>query len=228
MGERFAQRVFGMITDSGPDLVIDLHNDWIQSVPYAVIESPAHFPSRRLHQRTVGHAASTGLLIVQDSDPADEMARTLTGALNGAGIPALTIEAGGACGIVESAVEAGRSAVLGALADLGMLSVEAAGGTRPRKSASVLNYTSRPRCASSGIVRFLVTPGERIQAERKVAEVYSAFGSVEESLHAARAGYVLGVADHARVMPGSEVIAIAELDAGSEAVPGNRPAKEAE
>jgi predicted deacylase len=79
-------------------------------------------------------------------------------------------------------------------------------------SSRVLDYTSRPHCTSSGLIRFAVTPGDRVKAEQTVARVFSAFGSVEETLRADRAGYVLGVADHARAVPGSEVIAIAATD----------------
>jgi predicted deacylase len=83
----------------------------------------------------------------------------------------------------------------------------------PHPAASrVLNYTSRPHCTSSGLVRFAVTPGDRIVQEQTVARVFSAFGSIEETLTSECAGYVLGVADHARAVPGSEVIAIAVTD----------------
>jgi predicted deacylase len=75
----------------------------------------------------------------------------------------------------------------------------------------VLDYTNRPHCMSSGLVRFAVLPGDRVRANSVVARVYSAFGSVEETLRAEREGFVLGVADHARAVPGSEIIAIAEI-----------------
>jgi predicted deacylase len=61
-------------------------------------------------------------------------------------------------------------------------------------------------------VRFSVTPGDEVRAEQTVAQVFSAFGSVEETLRADRAGYVLGVSDHARAVPGSEIIAIAATE----------------
>jgi predicted deacylase len=50
-----------------------------------------------------------------------------------------------------------------------------------------------------------------VRTDQILARVYSAFGSREETLRATGPGYVLGLKDHARVLPGAEVIAIAEL-----------------
>jgi uncharacterized protein len=211
MGERFARRLFDLITDSNPDLVIDLHNDWIQSVPYVVLDPRKHFKTTNLRRKTIGCVRATGLLTVQDSDLAEDMSRTLTGASIAAGVSAFTIEAGGACGIVESSTETCTDAVLRVLRHLCV--IESAADRKPHPASSrVLDYTSRPRCTSSGLVRFAVTPGDRVKPEQIVARVFSAFGSIEETLRADRAGYVLGIADHARAVPGSEVIAIAATD----------------
>lgn len=214
MGERIARRLFDMISKSAPELVIDLHNDWIQSVPYVLIEPRAHFRKSGLRKRTIEAARAAGLLIVQDTDPSEALSRTLTGALVETGTAAFTLEAGGAGGIVEAGVEAGMRSVLAVLERLDMLAGDVPGVPAPA-SARVLGYTSRPRCTSSGLVRFAVAPGDAIAPGDVVARVYSAFGSVEETLRAESAGFVLGVADHARAVPGSEVVAIAEIDTKS-------------
>jgi hypothetical protein len=209
MGERIARRLFDLIRTSQPDLVIDLHNDWIQSVPYVLIESRREFRQRGLRKRTIEAARATGLLMVQESGEATEMSRSLTGAMVAHGIPAFTIEAGGACGVVEQNVGSGTAAVLGVLRQLGIIDTGPGDGSRST-APDVLDYTSRPKCTSSGLVRFMVTPGDQVKAHAIVAKVFSAFGSVEETLRAEQAGFILGVADHARAVPGSEVIAIAQ------------------
>lgn len=214
VGERMALRLFNLIARTKPDLVIDLHNDWIQSVPYVLLEPGNSFANRRLQQRTVELASATGLLLVREPIALAETARTLTGALVKRGIAAFTVEAGGACGIVEASIGAGVASVLGVLRDLGMTSMEIDGLARRTAVPQVLNYNSRPHCASSGIVRFCVTPGQTVKKNDELARVYSAFGSIEETIRAARPGYVLGVSDHARALPGSEVIAIAEFSPG--------------
>lgn len=213
MGERIARRIFDLITETGPDLVVDLHNDWIQSVPYVVLEPPPQFASASQRRRTIRYAAATDLLMVQETDTTDAVAHTLTGALVASGIPSFTVEAGGACGIVERSIRAGRTAILGVLQALGMTGTASRSPAAHGRTATVYDYTNRPLCTSSGIVRFSVTPGESVRANQELGRVYSAFGSIEESLRAARPGYVLGVSDHARALPGTEVIAIAEFDA---------------
>lgn len=210
-GQRMARRIFDLIADSEPSLVIDLHNDWIQSVPYVVLEPRACFRQTGLRRKTVGYAKATALPVVQEPDTDDSSTQTLTGALVARGIPALTIEAGGACGIVETSVRAGKTAIIGVLRQLGMVTTAADSVPGPTKAARVLDYTNQPLCTSSGIIRFSVEPGEAVAAEQELGCVYSAFGSLEETLRAKRPGYVLGVSDHARALPGSEVIAIAEF-----------------
>lgn len=209
MGEQIARRLFDSITKSKPDLVIDLHNDWIHSVPYILLEPPACYATSKLQQRSLRLARATGLLLVQDTMSPVEMHRTLTGALVSAGIPAFTMEAGGAYGIVEESVNAGKLAVLSVLSELGLIDRPAA-ASKSRAEAGLLRYTNRPLCSSSGLVRFAVSPGDRVKTNQLLAQVYSAFGSCEETLRAEAPGYVLGLADHARVVPGGEVIAIAE------------------
>jgi hypothetical protein len=216
-GERIARRLFELIAETTPTLVIDLHNDWIQSVPYVVLEARRQFRDARLYQRTVRTATATDLLVVQEPDSAELFERTLTGALVASGVPAFTVEAGGACGIVEASIDAGKAAILGVLRSLGMcrLDADAAPADRIRRRPTVFDYTNRPLCTSSGIIRFSVAPGEEVRAEQALGCVYSAFGSLEETLRAVRPGYVLGVSDHARAMPGSEVIAIAQFGESS-------------
>jgi predicted deacylase len=209
LGKRFANRLFHGILKQKPDLVIDLHNDWVQSVPYVVLEAPSIFKNATVRKKAIAAAAATGLLTVQESDDAEAMATTLSGALSTAGIPAFVIEAGAAGAIVEKSVFAGRDAVLGVLESLDMLAGDAKTKKHPA-SAQVLDYTSAPFCMSNGIIRFLITPGSPIRPKQPLARIYSAFGSIEETLYATCTGFVLGVTDVARAMPGTEVVAIAK------------------
>jgi predicted deacylase len=212
MGQRFAHRLFEGVTQSKPDLVIDLHNDWVQSVPYVVIEAPSVFRNASVRKKTIAAARATGLLTVQEPEEAGAMASTLTGSLSAAGIPSFVIEAGAAGAIVEKSVFSGRDAVLGVLAGLGMLATEPVTKKHPA-SAQLLDYTSEPLCMSDGLIRFLISPGDKIKVNQPLARIYSAFGSVEETLRTTFAGFVLGVTDHARATPGSEVVAVARTDA---------------
>ncbi len=119
MGEQIARRLFDSIVKTKPDIVIDLHNDWIHSVPYLLIDPPDCFATKALHNRTLRLARETGLLTVED-DSSPRASTTMSGAAVAAGIASLTLEAGGACGVVEEGVAAGKAAVLAILAQLGM------------------------------------------------------------------------------------------------------------
>lgn len=209
MGEQLARRVFDAIMKTKPDLVIDLHNDWVRSIPYVLVEPAENYSSRRLGDKVLRLARSTNLLLVEDSDVFHPLRNTLSGALLGEGVPAFTIEAGGAFSIVEDSVAAGRDAVASVLRLLQMIDAPRAGGGGAERSEP-LRYTNLPRCTTSGLIRFAVSPGQQIRKNQLLAKVYSAFGSGEESLRATADGIVLGLEDHARVLPGREVIAIAE------------------
>ncbi len=209
MGQQIARRLFDAILRSEPDLVIDLHNDWIRSVPYCLVDPVDQFPEKSLYSRVLDLAHATGLLLVEDSDVFHPLANTLAGAAIAEGIPAFTIEAGGSFAVVEDGVAAGKRAVLATLAMLDMIDTDA-GTNRATPAAQALSYTDRPLCSTCGLIRFFVQPGEAIRKGQKLATVYNAFGSREETLIAGGDGYVLGLEDNARVLPGRAVIAIAE------------------
>jgi predicted deacylase len=209
MGERLARRLFDTIMKTSPDLVIDIHNDWVRSVPYVLLEPAESYPSKKLLRQVQKMARATQLLLVEDSDVFHRLRNTLAGAMVESGVPSFTVEAGGAFSIVEGSVEAGVTAVLSVLKLLGMVDWWQPPQRRV-KSAAPLKYTNMPLCASSGLIRFSVSPGQAIKKGQLLARVYSAFGSDEETLRATADGIILGLEDHARVLPGREVVAIAE------------------
>ena len=49
LAQRIAHLIFTAITETAPRLVIDLHNDWIKSIPYVVIDPPPAGPNRAIH-----------------------------------------------------------------------------------------------------------------------------------------------------------------------------------
>jgi predicted deacylase len=208
LGEQIARRLYDTIMKSEPSLVIDLHNDWVRSIPYILLDPPQAYPNARTERRTLELARATGLLLVEDSDVFHPLRNTLAGAIVDAGVPAFTIEAGGAYAVVEEGVAAGRDAVLSTLRSLEMIDWFLPAGHPGTGKA--LRYTNRPLCSTSGLIRFDVQPGQEIRKGQVLAQVFSAFGSREESLLATADGFVLGLEDHARVLPGREVIAVAE------------------
>jgi predicted deacylase len=211
MGEQIARRLFDTIMKTQPNLVIDLHNDWIHSVLYALIEPDMFYSAPELRRDTLAIAHSANILIVEDSETFHSLRNTLTGAMVESGIPAFSVESGGAYAIAEESVASCTQSVLMVLSHLGMIELQVPPEEQPFRG-ELLKYSNRPICSTSGLIRFEVSPGENVKAGQIIGRVYSAFGSCEETLRARGPGYVLGLADHARVVPGCEVIAIAETD----------------
>ena len=209
MGERLARRLFDAIMKTSPDLVIDIHNDWVRSIPYVLLDSAESYRSNHLQKQVRKMARATQLLLVEDSDVFHSLRNSLAGASVGEGIPSFTIEAGGAFSIVEESVSSGMAAILSVLTFMKMIDWWKPPLVQTSLSGPLM-YTSTPLCTSSGLIRFSVSPGQAIKKDQVLARVYSAFGSDEESLRATGGGIVLGLEDHARVLPGREVIAIAE------------------
>lgn len=209
MGQQVARRLFDTVIKSAPSVVIDIHNDWVRSIPYILIEAAHGDRNRNTDRDALALARAAGLLLVTDPDTYQPSHNTLTGALMEAGVPAFTIEAGGAYSVVEEGVACAREAVLRVLLSLDMLTSDtvAPGDTERRAPGE---YTNEPLCTKNGLLRFAVRPGERIRAGQALASVYSAFGSLEETLTATAPGLVLGLEDHARALPGREFIAIAQ------------------
>jgi predicted deacylase len=214
LGQRIARRLFDTITGVTPDLVIDLHNDWIRSVPYVLVEPANDHARAGLHGSVMRLARATGLLMVEDSDTFHPLANTLAGALVANGVAAFTIEAGGSFSVVEEGVAEGTRAVFSVLSALDMVEPQSGTAGRAPAQARPLRYVDQPRCTTSGLVRFAVEAGQGIESGQKLATVYSAFGSREETLIASAPGFVLGLEDQARVVPGRAVIAIAEHTQG--------------
>ncbi len=220
MGERIADKLFTAIVRTMPDLVIDIHNDWIRSIPYMIIDPENVFSDSDIRGKTIDHVLSSQMLATEESVSEEiQSSRSLAGALVQAGIPAFTMEAGGAYLVIEEHITTCVQAILNIMKDMNMVSEEVPNGpqTGPslNLSTKLLKYHNRPLCSSSGILRFLVKPSQKIKPQQPVARVYNAFGVVEEVLKSECHGIVLGHHDHALAMPGKEVIAIAREEQGT-------------
>lgn len=213
MGERIAAAVFGAIRNSGTDLVIDLHNDWIRSIPYLVLDVMPEAGAERsaLIDRTKSMARATGFLLVEESETAAAMRRTLSYAALSAGIPAFTLEVGGAFQVQEENVNRGVKAILNVLISLGMLDEPPIGDVAfyypDEFNEATLTYHSKPACGHSGVIRFQQQPGAVVREGDTLATIQNAFGETLEVLHAEAEGILLGYSDYALALPGADVMA---------------------
>lgn len=215
--ERIAALVFKRISADAPALVLDLHNDWIRSIPYALIDPrPATEQGRAAHRRVKEIAAITDFVIVDEQEEGVSRAMlrsTLSGSLLESGIPALTLELGAAHVVDEPNVAAGVEAVWNLLVHLAM--VDPAEATEhldlgPAEfRGRVLRYSHRPFPSRAGIVRFSVAPGDTVKEGSAIATLYDVFGRKLEVLRAGGDAVVLGHADSSLAVPGVPLVAMA-------------------
>jgi uncharacterized protein len=217
LAERLANLIFTTIRKTMPSIVIDLHNDWRKSIPYANIDPYTGESNRETYEMVKVFAKKSGLIVINeelDSSDSIEWERTLTGSLIMQGIPALTLEMGESYVVNEVNVDYGIKTIWSILAykemtePLEPFTYEIPESIRDRK----LRYSHHPVSSSTGIIRFNVAPGDVVKKGQPVAKIISAFGKLQETITAPEAGIVLGYADSSVAYPGVPVMAFGLLD----------------
>ncbi|MBI1999561.1 MAG: succinylglutamate desuccinylase/aspartoacylase family protein [Parcubacteria group bacterium] len=214
IAERVAHKIFTTITATNPSLVLDLHNDWSESIPYTLIDpdpgpkfGDAYFTAKKI-------ALKAGFIVINEQEnekQTAELQKTLSGSLLHHHVPSLTLELGGAYVVLEMNVRLGIHAIWSILADRGMVGApelsEVSYRMPPEFSGKILHYSRQPVVETSGIIRFMVKAGAIVQKDQPVARVYNVFGKLQETIRATSHGIVLGHADSSVAFPGTEVFA---------------------
>ncbi|MCB1703546.1 MAG: succinylglutamate desuccinylase/aspartoacylase family protein [Halioglobus sp.] len=208
LGERIAHQIFETITATEPDLVVDFHNDWIESIPYVLVD---HDPGRahsKSYKSTLHAAGQAGMCVIVDEE---ELLESLSFNLLLRDIPAFTVELGKPNIVSELNVAYGVEAIWNILADLDMIAPRETLFRYPLPQGYAhdkpLRYSDKPYGAKSGIIRFLAAPGEVVKAGQPLARVVNAFGRRQETLTAVRDGIVLGHSDSSVAFPGVPIMA---------------------
>jgi len=207
LAERIADRVFSTIRQTCPDLVLDLHNDWMKSIPYTIIDSHPGSSHKQAYERARTVADKTGFLVVLETDNVE---RSLSYSLLQHDIPALTIELGESYVVNEKNVEYGVKSILAILKYLGMFETanETFSSHLPKELLSKpLKFSYGPVSSASGIIRFLARPGDIVKSGQVVARIYNTFGKLQDTIRSANDGIVLGHSDSSVAFPGAPVMA---------------------
>jgi predicted deacylase len=213
VAERIAERIFTAILQTQPTLVLDLHNDWIKSIPYVLIDPDPGPTHREIYRKAREFSGQTGFVVIGEHRAEanrEELKKTLSGSLIAHGIPAISLELGEAYVVNERNVEDGVRSIWNVLAGLEM--------TAPAElklnykmpeilSGRMLTYSHQPVASTSGIIRFLVKPGEIVREGQRVAKIYNVFGKLQETICAQGDAVVLGHSDSSVAMPGVPVVA---------------------
>ena len=227
VAQRLAHLIYDQISSTQPTIVLDLHNDWRQSIAYVVLDAVEVVEEAGPLEVSKSLARATGLVTIREPAPAGRespLANTLSASLLRSGVPALTIELGEAYVVNEQNVEQGVSAIWRVLAELDMV---APAGARAGAAAvpahpwagRVLSYAEQLVSSTSGVLRFLVGPGDFVVEKQPIARIYNAFGKHLETLTARRGGVVLGTCDSSVAIPGLLVAAYGVDGAAGEAAP---------
>lgn len=217
MAERIAQKIFTTIMETRPALVLDLHNDWIKSIPYVLVDPCPDESRRAVWERAVYFARKTGFPVINERESGQSgqyLKRTLSGSLMNQGVPSITLEIGESYVVNEKMVEAGCASVWNILAELEMTQHETTAHDfqLPEKFRGItMDYSNEPPASTSGIIRFSVKPGQEIKKGEKVAKIFNVFGKLQETILAPQEGLVLGYSDTSVAMPGAPVAAFGLL-----------------
>lgn len=208
LGERIAHRIFDTIISTKPDLVVDFHNDWIESMPYVLVDHDPGKAHSKAYRQAIHTARQAGLCVIVDEE---ELHRSLSFNLLLRDIPAITFELGKPNIVSELNVTYGVAAIWNILADLGMIHPPEQPFRYPLPAGYAhdrpLRYADKPYGAKSGIIRFLAAPGDVVKTGQPLARVVNAFGRRQETLTALKDGIVLGHSDSSVAFPGVPVMA---------------------
>lgn len=224
--ELVAERLYEIFADA--DLLLDLHTAQVNSVAYVIRHRVLHGVRRdreaadRLAEDLSRLTDALEVPIVNQYPPAEYvdrgLHRSLAGAaLNGAGVPACTVELGGHSTVDERTRAAGVADVFRALVAFDLLDAAPdALLTAAPELESPVDYPVRryrgPTVDRSGIVRHRVAPGEVVEAGDVVADVREATGKHRTTLRSDRDGYVLGHRTGVAVYENDSVAALAVRD----------------
>lgn len=211
LAQRIAKKVLYSIVKSKPELVIDLHHDWVQSVPYALLDHPNPDYKHNSWEVTKDNLKHCDMLQIMDSVP---IKGSLTHTLLLQGIPAITLELGESYRINENQIRTGLNTVLKILHHYGI--VESSNEDQQVEihescKNKLLEYIWGPVANNAGIIRYLVVPGQVVNKDQAIAEIFNSVGNKLSILYAPAHAVVLGYRDYAMVVPGMQVIAFGKI-----------------
>lgn len=210
--ERLAYALWTDVGTRNPSLVVDLHSDAPDAIPYALLDRAVALRGQsraglEASCRNLGEA--TGLTVLHEY-PDDRYSRyrldrSLTGAaLNRMQVPTVTVEAGPRLYLREDAVQAATDAVVGLLHALDMVG-EAPPPHPSRVEGGPWRRDSGPRASSTGVLVPRVRPGALLRRGDPVAEIRALSGTLLEVLPAEARGFVVSFAERAHVVAGVPV-----------------------
>ncbi len=216
--ERLTNTIFNSIIETKPVLVIDLHADTQNSLPYIIIERPisAKTGVKEMIEKSWDLAEKFGITVAYDIEVEGykkyNLDKSLTAALiNRNQIPAFVVELGGPRVIDEKFVRVGVRGIKNILNYFQMIDEKG----RPWlsetkiKTSEKLELVENIPCNESGITEYLVKPGQFVKTGQPLVKITNVFGKVEEIIFANRDCYIISLNDSSVSFPGSNLLSVA-------------------
>ena len=191
-------------------LGLDLHNDWMKSIPYTLtdVQTP---DNRKAHEKGKAVAEKSGFLVICE---AEDQRRSFSYNLFQHAIAALTVELGESCVVNENNVRYGLRSIMNIPAYLEMVPKTEEVFEFPLPEVvrgRMLNFSAGPVSSASGIIRFLASPGDVVKKGQPVAKIYNTFGKLQATIPCAADGIVLGHSDSSVAFPGAPLMAFGNI-----------------
>jgi len=205
------------------DALVSLHTSWVATHPYTIQprvpygETRSKSEAAELRDQLVELTEAFGLPVVNQYSPGETTTRNLQHSLAGAavadGIPAFTPELGGRLVVECDVTAAAVDGVWNVLHALEM--VERPADRHPEFDLGAdgpLRRFDGPHTDVAGIVRYLATEGEFVDAGDAVARVVDPHGGLKTEVAADRDGYVLSRRERAAVYENDALLDMAVPD----------------
>ena len=210
LAERIAKNTLDTIMNTKPSLVIDLHNDWRKSIPYALIDQIPNLTNKKVYENTRILSRKIGFPVILDTD---DTKKTITYNLLTKNIPALTLELGESYVVNEKNVENGVKAIWNVLSHLKMVKNrnEKLNYIIPKEVKGKIMKYSQKSSNKNGIIRFMAKPNDIVKKGQPIAKIYNSFGELLETLNSEKECIVLGYSDSSAAFPGAVIMAFGVL-----------------
>lgn len=219
--ERLANAIFNSILETKPELVIDLHADTQKSIPHIIVDRPLNSKNevKEAIEKSWNLAEKFGITVVYDIEVEGYKKYNLDKSLGGAlmnrnQIPTITVELGGPRVIDEKFVRMGVNGFKNILKHFQMVDGKEKLWLSEAKikTSGRLELIENITCSESGIIEFLVKPGQFVKKGQALAKITNILGKIEEIIMAAQDYYVMSLDDYSVSFPGSTILSVAVLE----------------
>lgn len=233
------RELYDQILSTEPAFLIDLHNAWVGTIPFA-LRDPVFYrrgaggrsrrDAQRLQDETGRLLSAFGFSTINEFAASTYITRglhrSLSGAvLNGGGIPSFTVELGSWMHVDPGVVQAACAGLRNVLRSLGMLNGEpepVTGIPTPQPGYPV-RRVMYPVAPASGVVHWLARAGDLVSKGQPLARMVDIYGQGigEEDglLRSDHEGFVIGWVHGVLRFQGESLMSLAVRDEGEMVLP---------